>query len=100
MVVSEAGRQWRDPRSRAARDSLLAAMDLPLGPGNRAVVRLVFERRRHVVRSAVRRRFGGHARKSTDRAVRVREASENAKILATTYFPERLPSQYLRRWRA
>ena len=24
----------------------------------------------------------------------------NAKILATTYFPERLPSQYLRRWRA
>ena len=22
------------------------------------------------------------------------------KILATTYFPERLPSQYLRRWRA
>ena len=24
----------------------------------------------------------------------------NAKIPATTYFPERLPSQYLRRWRA
>jgi LacI family transcriptional regulator len=24
----------------------------------------------------------------------------NAEILATTYFPERLPSQYLRRWRA
>ena len=24
----------------------------------------------------------------------------NAKILAATYFPERLPSQYLRRWRA
>lgn len=24
----------------------------------------------------------------------------HAKILATTYFPERLPSQYLRRWRA
>ena len=24
----------------------------------------------------------------------------NAKILATTYFPERLPSQYLRRGRA
>ena len=27
-------------------------------------------------------------------------SSGNAKILATTYFPERLPSQYLRRWRA
>ena len=25
---------------------------------------------------------------------------ENAEIPATTYFPERLPSQYLRRWRA
>jgi hypothetical protein len=24
----------------------------------------------------------------------------NAEILATTYVPERLPSQYLRRWRA
>ena len=26
--------------------------------------------------------------------------SGHAKIPATTYFPERLPSQYLRRWRA
>jgi len=25
---------------------------------------------------------------------------ETQKIPATTYFPERLPSQYLRRWRA
>ena len=28
------------------------------------------------------------------------ELPGNAKILAATYFPERLPSQYLRRWRA
>src|SRR4051812_34937672 len=28
------------------------------------------------------------------------ETPGNAKIPATTYFPERLPSQYLRRWRA
>ena len=28
------------------------------------------------------------------------DSAVNAKILATTYFPERLPSQYLRRWRA
>ncbi len=30
----------------------------------------------------------------------VRGHAGNAKIPATTYFPERLPSQYLRRWRA
>jgi hypothetical protein len=29
-----------------------------------------------------------------------RFAPETQKIPATTYFPERLPSQYLRRWRA
>ena len=29
-----------------------------------------------------------------------RTTSGNDKILATTYVPERLPSQYLRRWRA
>ncbi len=29
-----------------------------------------------------------------------RASSGNGKIPATTYFPERLPSQYLRRWRA
>ncbi len=30
----------------------------------------------------------------------IRAGAGNAKIPATTYFPERLPSQYLRRWRA
>src|SRR6185369_14353613 len=38
---------------------------------------------------------GGHTRSAHPGT-----SSGNAKILATTYFPERLPSQYLRRWRA
>ena len=38
----------------------------------------------------------GPARRSRDATNR----RGNAKIPATTYFPERLPSQYLRRWRA
>src|SRR4029079_19452994 len=46
-------------------------------------------------------RLGGGPPADRIRSVRGPEATPgNAKILATTYFPERLPSQYLRRWRA
>ncbi len=38
--------------------------------------------------------------RTVQRIVPRRERSRNARTLATTYFPERLPSQYLRRWRA
>jgi hypothetical protein len=40
------------------------------------------------------------ARAPTENGARRGIPPGNAKILATTYVPERLPSQYLRRWRA
>ncbi len=45
-------------------------------------------------------RAAASARRQAECGDRHGELPVNAKTLATTYFPERLPSQYLRRWRA